>query len=122
MKIRMKIGNLAVDGELNDTPTARRIANALPMDAPFSLWGDEIYFSTDVASRLDEGAKEFVEAGDLGYWPTAKAFCIFYGPTPISEAGEIRPASAVNIIGKVTGDPTQFKSVTREGRITVEKA
>ena len=37
----------------------------------------------------------------MAYWPTGKAICLFYGPTPIGEPGEITPASPVNIIGKI---------------------
>ncbi|NTV42317.1 MAG: hypothetical protein HGA63_03360, partial [Syntrophobacteraceae bacterium] len=45
---------------------------------------------------------------------TGKAFCIFFGPTPMSRGAEIRPASAVNVVGKVLGDPGDFK-VVRDG-------
>ncbi len=58
--------------------------------------------------------------GDLGYWPTGKAFCIFFGPTPMSAPGTIVPASAVNIIGKVIGDATQFKTVMHERQVSLE--
>jgi hypothetical protein len=61
-----------------------------------------------------------VELGDLGYWPTGKAFCIFFGQTPMSEPGKIVPASAVNIIGKVIGDATKFKEVMGEREVTLE--
>lgn len=100
-----------MDAMLNDSPTAQEIARALPLEAEANTWGEEIYFSVPVHMPLDDGAKELVDAGDLGYWPKGKAFCIFFGPTPISAPGEIRPASAVNIVGKVTGDPSHFKRV-----------
>jgi hypothetical protein len=29
--------------------------------------------------------------GDLGYWAPGHAFCIFFGPTPMSLGSEIRP-------------------------------
>ncbi len=100
-----------MDAMLNDSPTAREIARALPLEAEANTWGEEIYFPIPVHMPLDDGAKELVDAGDLGYWPRGKAFCIFFGPTPISAPGEIRPASAVNIVGKVSGDPSPFKRV-----------
>jgi hypothetical protein len=61
-----------------------------------------------------------VDIGDLGFWPPGKAFCIFFGQTPASQPGEIRPASAVNVIGKVVGDATRFKNVMRERDIVLE--
>jgi uncharacterized protein len=120
MKIRIKIGSLSMDAELNDTPTARKIAEALPIKASFSTWGDEIYFTIPVAAGLDDSAREVVELGDLGYWPQGPAFCIFFGLTPMSSPGKITPASAVNIIGRVLGDPAAFKAVMKERQVLVE--
>ncbi len=108
--------------ELNDTPTAGKVAQALPIRSSFNTWGDEIYFSIPVEAKLDDSAKEVVEMGDLGYWPSGRAFCIFFGQTPVSEPGKIVPASAVNIIGKVVGDATRFKAVMNERQVVVEAA
>lgn len=120
MKITIRIGKLAMEAELNDTSTARKIAAALPLRSPFNTWGDEIYFSIPVDAGLDESAREVVEVGDLGYWPTGKAFCIFFGLTPMSKPGKIMPASAVNLVGKVLGDPTKFKAVMNEREVLLE--
>lgn len=120
MKIRIRIGPLTMEADLYDTPTAQKIATALPISASFNTWGDEIYFPIPVTSELEEDAREVVDVGDLGYWPPGKAFCIFFGPTPMSRSGEIRPASAVNIIGKVKGDAAQFKQVMRERQVLLE--
>ena len=119
MKIKIIIGKTTLDAELNATPTAEKVAGVLPFKASFNTWGDEIYFTIPVEADLDESAREEVEIGDLGYWPTGKAFCIFFGPTPISTQGKIMPASAVNIIGKVTGDATRLKAVMHEGEVTL---
>ena len=98
-----------MEGELNDTSTAQKVADKLPLKAPFNTWGEEIYFTIPVDAELDETAQDEVEIGDLGYWPTGKAFCIFFGQTPMSTPGNIIPASPVNIIGRVVGDATKFK-------------
>jgi hypothetical protein len=120
MKITVRIGTLTMEAELNDSPTARKIAEILPIQARFNTWGEEIYFAIPVTADLDDSAREVVEIGDLGFWPPGKAFCIFFGPTPMSKSGEIRPASAVNIVGQVKGDATQFKQALREREVTVE--
>ena len=120
MKIRIMIGALSIEGELNDSPTARKVAEALPITASFNTWGDEIYFAIPVDAELDDTAREEVEVGDLGYWPTGNAFCIFFGQTPTSTPGKIVPASAVNIIGNVTGDATRFKEVMHEREVILE--
>jgi hypothetical protein len=120
MDIRIRVGQLTMEAQLHDTPTAQKIARALPIHASFNTWGDEIYFAIPVTSELDENASEVVELGDLGYWPPGKAFCIFFGQTPMSRPGEIRPASAVNIVGRVIGDATQFKQVMHERQVILE--
>ena len=120
MRIALRIGSLSMEAELNDTPTAQKIAAALPLRASFNTWGDEIYFAIPVDADLDDSAQDVVELGDLGYWPPGKAWCIFFGQTPVSQSGKIMPASAVNVIGKFLGDATQFKTVMREREVIVE--
>jgi hypothetical protein len=121
-KIRILIGDLKVEAELNESKTAQLIWEALPIEAKANLWGEEIYFSIPVETGLEKGAKEVVSAGDLGYWPTGHAFCIFFGPTPASRGDEIRAASAVNIIGKVLSDPKAFRKAKDGEKITLERA
>jgi hypothetical protein len=109
-----------MEAELNDSATSQKIIKALPIKSGFNRWGDEIYFAIPVDSSLDETAQEEVAIGDLGYWPTGKAFCIFFGPTPMSSPDKIVPASAVNIIGHIIGDATRFKEVAQENEIQLE--
>jgi len=120
MKIKIRIGRLTLDAQLNDTPTARDVGKVLPLRTDFNTWGDEIYFTIPVEAKLDDSAQEEVDIGDLGYWPTGRAFCVFFGPTPMSTQGKIIPASAVNVIGKVTGDATILREVMHEDTVSVE--
>ena len=110
-RIKITAGDVEVYGELSETKMADLILEHLPIESQVNTWGDEIYFSIPVQAELDDSAREVVEMGDLGYWPPGNAFCIFFGPTPNSRGDEIRPASAVNVFGKVVGDPTVLKSV-----------
>jgi hypothetical protein len=121
-KIRILVSELKVEAELNDSRTAQLIWKALPVEANANLWGEEIYFAIPVKTGLEKGTREVVSAGELGYWPTGHAFCIFFGPTPVSQGDEIRAASAVNVIGKVLGDPKVFLKVKEGVKITLEKA
>ena len=117
--IRITAGPVQLDAVLNDTQTARAIGDALPITAATNTWGDEIYFGIPVNADLEQG-REVVELGDLGYWPPGRAFCIFFGPTPASRGDEIRPASAVTVIGQVTGDAALFKQVGAGATVTIE--
>lgn len=120
-RIRIKAGSVSMPAELADSATGRTVFAALPIRAEARTWGDEIYFGIPVSQPLDETAAELVEVGDLGYWPTGKAFCIFFGPTPMSRGNEIRPASAVNVIGKVLGDAAAFKAVRDGDPVVLEE-
>ena len=109
--IKITAGQTQFEAELNDSPTAQAVYDALPIKAKGNRWGGEIYFTIPVQAELEAGSRDVPEAGELGYWPTGNAFCIFFGPTPASQADEIRAASAVNIIGKVKGDLSQLWNV-----------
>jgi hypothetical protein len=100
--------------------TTKAIYEALPITGSANLWGDEIYFSIPVQTPA-ENTKVVVELGDLAYWPPGNAFCIFYGPTPMSKGDEIRPASAVNVFGKIIDDPKVFKQVRNGEKVTIEQ-
>jgi len=117
-KIRITAGAIEATAELNNTRTAQAIWEALPVNGRVNLWGDEIYFSIPLGLRLEAG-QEVVSIGDLGYWPDGNAFCIFFGPTPVSQRDEIRPASPVIVFGKVMGDATIFKKVATGTEITI---
>jgi len=120
-KITIKTEDLKVDASLNDSKTAQKIWGTLPIEGRVNIWGDEIYFSIPVDVGL-ENAKEVVSEGDLGYWPPGSAFCIFFGTTPVSPGNEIRPASPVNVFGKIIGDPKVFKKVSSGAKIIIEKS
>jgi hypothetical protein len=119
-KIKITAGQVQVEAELNDSPTAKSVAEALPIKAKGNRWGGEIYFPIPVEAELEADSRDVLEAGELGYWPTGSAFCIFFGPTPASQADEIRAASAVNIIGKVKGDLSQLPNVDDGADILLE--
>jgi hypothetical protein len=117
-KILLTAGQIEAEAELNYARTAQAIWEALPLKRHVSLWGDEIYFSVPPSLELAIG-QEVVSTGDLGYWPDGHAFCVFFGPTPVSQRGKIRPASAVTIFGKVIGDATIFKKVASGTEISI---
>jgi hypothetical protein len=121
-KIVIKVGEIETRAELNESATALAIWQALPIEGSANTWGEEIYFRIPVSHDLEFGARELVELGDLAYWPQGEAFCIFFGATPISGPGEIRPASAVNIVGRLSDDPKAFLPVTEGTSVSIHRA
>jgi hypothetical protein len=121
-KIVIQSGGVSMPAELNDSPTARQIWEALPIEGRANLWGDEIYFSIPVDADQEADARTDVDVGELGYWPVGSAFCIFFGPTPASSGNRPRAASPVNILGNVVGDATQFRRVKNGEKVVLTRA
>ena len=119
--ITITAGAVEISAELNDTDAAEAVWNTLPFSASGNTWGDEIYFRIPVAAD-PEDLREVVDFGDLAYWPPGSAFCIFFGPTPASRGDEIRPASAVAVIGRITGDAAQLRQVSAGTAVTITAA
>jgi hypothetical protein len=111
-KISISVENLSLEAEMFETPTARKMIEALPLEGSVNVWGDEIYFNIGLRLELEPDAREDVAVGDLAYWPAGPAFCIFFGPTPVSTGDQPRAYSPVNIFGRVSGDTGQFKTVS----------
>jgi len=124
MRIRITTDSTGpVEAEVTDENpvTARAIIEALPLTGRANTWGDEIYFTVPVEGDV-ENPKVVVELGELAFWPPGNAFCIFFGPTPMSKGDEIRPASEVNVFGRIIGDPTVFRGVRGGDEVTIEIA
>jgi hypothetical protein len=121
-RILIEAGEIRREAALVDSKAATVIWDSLPIESTCNTWGDEVYFDISISLALDETAKEVVDMGDVGYWPPGTALCIFFGPTPASRGNEIRPASAVNIVGKMVGDPTVFKKASPGAKVAVRRA
>ena len=118
MKIIFKTAKVTVEGQLNDSKTALKIHEKLPLEAKVSTWGQEIYFEIPVHCPPEYATLD-VEVGDIAYWPQGSCLCIFFGRTPVSTGNKPRPASEVNIIGKVTGEVSILKGIKPGDKITV---
>ncbi len=122
VKIKMCVGKVSVDAKMLDTPTASKILEALPFESSANVWGDEIYFDIPLNLAQEPDARAEVEVGDLAYWPAGPAFCIFFGPTPVSTGDQPRAFSPVNVFGRILGDATQFKGVSSGAAVKVTVA
>ena len=117
--ITINAGEIEVQAELNDSETAAAIHEILPVEGTANLWGEEIYFEIDLALEPEADAREAVEAGDLAYWPEGRAFCIFFGPTPVSTDSRPRAYSPVNVFGRITGDASRLNRVPHRQKLVV---
>ncbi len=121
-KITIKFNNLSFEAELNDSPTSKAIWEQLPIESQVSTWGEEIYFKIPVDIPQEPSARQIVSVGDLGYWPVGQAFCIFFGPTPVSTDERPRAYSPVNLLGKILDDSELLKSIQNQETVRIEQA
>lgn len=111
-KIRIVTGDIEMTAALNDSKTAQALLEALPVESPARTWGDEVYFDVPVSMPEDD-AQASVPSGTLAFWPPGSCFCIFFGQTP---------ASPVNVLGELEGDPMTFAKVRDGEPVRLEAA
>ena len=121
-RIRFSFGDLTLDAELLDTPTAKAIAAALPISSAALTWGEEVYFNVPVSVARDKDACAVVTPGEIAFWPDGPAIAIGFGRTPISNGDECRLASPCNIFGKIVGDVKTLAKVKAGAKIKVTAA
>ena len=119
-QIRINADGVTLTATLNQSPTATKLWDVLPTVSHVQTWGDEIYFSIPLQEPEADDAQETVDRGAVAYWPPGNALCLFWGPPPMSRGNEIRPASAVNVIGQLSGNLDLLSGITSGAEITIE--
>jgi len=120
-RIRITVGGVQLDAELNGTKTAGEVYAALPVQAPINTWGEEFYFAIPGVKDHRETATNQVKIGDVAYWGAGQVLAIFFGRTPMSREADPVPADRVNVIGRIIGDATQLRQVMDAPTIRVER-
>lgn len=117
--VNFLVGDIEVRSEWNDSETARKILEVLPLEAAGSYWGRELYFEVPVQTGQESDARDVVEPGTVAYWPAGRSLCIFWGPTPASHGNECRAASEVNVVGRVLNPEVLPTLRATDVRVTV---
>jgi len=120
MRIRISWDNGEVFGVLTDTPTTKKLLEALPCSSSANTWGEEVYFSTPVRTVLEADARQVVPSGTICFWVEGQSLAIPFGPTPISQGDECRLVTKVNLLGRLEGNPRVLKSIRDGDKIRVE--
>jgi len=63
MRVRFDFGSVTLDAETLDTPTARAIMAALPLERSALTWGEEVYFDIPVKAVRENDARAVVKPG-----------------------------------------------------------
>ncbi|KJK40151.1 hypothetical protein UK15_07270 [Streptomyces variegatus] len=118
IRISWPAGHLTAS--LDDTPTSRALAKALPLVSTAHTWGEEVYFDTGVSVSRETDAREVVEPGTVAFWTDGDALALPYGPTPISQGDECRLAGPCHVLGHLDGDPGVLATVRDGAPVRVE--
>ena len=119
--ISIKIGDVNLRAELNDSAAAKAIRERLPLTVGLSRWGDEYYGNCGLSLEADNTAREIMEVGEIALWPPGRALCVFFGPTPASTDEKPRAASPVIPVGRILGDTSPLKSLGPSIRATLSQ-
>jgi hypothetical protein len=118
-RIRFDFGDLSLEAELLDTPTAKTIAATLPISSAVLTWGEEVYFDVPVTVKREADARAVVTPGEIAFWPDGPAIAIGFGRTPISKGNETRLASPCNVFAKALGNVKVLAKVKTGTKVEV---
>lgn len=115
-RIRISWPGGSVVAVLQDTPNTHALLQCLPFGAIAQTWGDEVYFGVPTTGtlQLEANARQVVEPGTVCFWVQGSSLILPFGPTPISEGGECRLVTPVNLLGWLEGDARVLAKV-RDG-------
>ncbi len=120
-KIKIEFLKHSIEVELDDTYTSRKIWDSCPIKSITNIWGNEVYFKTDIEVTKDKTAKDVINLGEIAFWVEGSSIAIGFGPTPISILDEIRLVTKANIIGKTTADLSLLSMVNSGEIVIVER-
>ena len=119
-RIRITIGGVKLEAELNPTRTAQAVYSVLPIETTVNMWGEEFYCKIPGVKDYRETATTRVKVGDVAFWGAGEMLAIFFGRTPMSLGEDPVPADRVNVLGKVIGDAKVLRDAIGSTKISVE--
>jgi len=120
-KIMVRTRNGAYAGELDGSDLSNELWLSLPFRADINMLGSMIYFEMPAEVTVT-GDRTVFERGDIAYWPEASAFCVFFGPTPLSgEDGRPVAPYPMKQIGRMTDECGGLENAGDRMRITLER-
>jgi hypothetical protein len=122
MRIKISINDLEFEATVYENEGGVAFSASLPLEVSMSRWGDEYYGSIPTEINEDDNSRDILEIGEIAFWPPGNAFCIFFGPTPMSEGDEPRAASDVVPLGIIDGgdDLSELKSLGGMIKATID--
>jgi len=121
-RIIIRTRNAEFKADLDDSDISNEIWLSAPHRLDINMLGSMIYAEFPMKVQLPkEGRTTQMEVGDIAYWPGPGAFCIFFGPTPLSgeDSKPVAPFPVIKI-GKMIGDCSELENAGDRQRLTIE--
>ena len=120
-RITVRTRNGEYPGELDGSDISNAIWLSNRLTVEINMLGGMMYGELPLDVILPkEGRTTQLETGDIAYWPGPGAFCIFFGPTPLSgEDGQPVAPYPVIKIGKMIGDCSGLEEAGDRQKITI---
>ncbi len=123
IKVTLVLDGVELVGELVNSQAAQALAARLPLEISMSRWGEEYYGSVgDPLEGISGDTQEVMAVGDMAYWEPGNAFCLFFGPTPISSSEEPVAAGPVHLVGSISGDWSQITALGSTVKAVLDKS
>ena len=119
-KLILKFNSKLFEINLRNTETAKLIAKSIPIKSKIQIWGEEIFFNTNLQVKLEDDAREVMQLGELAFWTEGSAIAIGYGKTPVSIDQEIRLIGPCNVWGNANFKKSDFDNVKPGDEISLD--
>ena len=119
-KLILKFNSKLFEVNLRDTETARLISKLVPINSKIQMWGEEIFFNTNLQVALENDAKEVMQLGELAFWTEGSAIAIGYGKTPVSVGQEIRLIGPCNVWAEGSFKKSDFDNIKSGDEISLD--
>ena len=119
-KLILKFNSKIFEINLRNTETARLITKSIPIKSKIQMWGEEIFFNTNIQVKLEDDAKQVIKLGELAFWTEGSAIAIGYGKTPVSIDQEIRLIGPCNIWADANFKKSDFDNIKSGDEIILD--
>ena len=116
----LKFNSKLFEINLRDTETAKLIAKSIPIKSRIQIWGEEIFFNTNLQVKLEDDAREVMQLGELAFWTEGSAIAIGFGKTPVSIGQEIRLIGPCNVWADCNLKKSDFDDVKYGDEISLD--
>ena len=116
----LKFNSKLFEINLRNTETAKLIAKSIPIKSKIQIWGEEIFFNTNLQVKLEDDARDVMQLGELAFWTEGSAIAIGYGKTPVSVDQEIRLIGPCNIWADGIFKKSDFDNIKSGDEISLD--